>query len=220
MKKCSYEHVNAAPFALPPTNGKIVELRKLLEEKFPQSSAPKVRSLATGLAALDDQEALRLGALTEVRGTLSGASLLLASFLGVLEREKSYGALIDRGSFDPGSFSALSRLLWVRCGSAMELLKATDLLLRDGNLPLVIADLRRANVPPQTWRRFHRLVEQKSTALVVLASHPVEGASVRIFVEGVYHLDALVRERTDLLATLKTRVELRRGVLEPLLRSA
>jgi len=42
--------------------------------------------------------------------------------------------------------------------------KATDLLLHDGNLPLVLLDLQflpsRAlrKIPPSTWHRFGRLV--------------------------------------------------------------
>ena len=32
------------------------------------------------------------------------------------------------------------KLLWVRCGSAIEVLKSADLLVRDGNVPFVLLD--------------------------------------------------------------------------------
>ena len=46
--------------------------------------------------------------------------------------------------------TVLSRLLWVRCRGAAEAMKAADLILRDGNLPLVLLDLA-GNPPAQFW---------------------------------------------------------------------
>ena len=63
--------------------------------------------------------------------------------------------------FDPGSFSsdACEKLLWVRCRCAMEMIKAADLLVHDGNMPFVLLDAmgldRRdlGKVPSSAWWR-------------------------------------------------------------------
>ena len=87
-------------------------------------------------------------------------------------------ALIDgRDSFDPCALdnSILRQLLWVRCTKALEAIKAADLLLRDGNFPLVIVDLilnlagRIAqNSANNLVYRLQRLVESVPTACLVL----------------------------------------------------
>ena len=53
-------------------------------------------------------------------------------------------ALVDANdSFDPDGATneQLAALLWVRCTGLEQAVHATDLLLRDGNLPLVVLDL-------------------------------------------------------------------------------
>jgi len=74
----------------------------------------------------------------------SGSASLIRTLLCQATEEKKITALLDGGdsldvtSLDP---AVLSRLLWVRCRSAEETIKAADLLLRDGNVPLVLLDL-------------------------------------------------------------------------------
>lgn len=90
--------------------------------------------------------------------------------LATTERAGSFAALIDPArSFDPNSYtsSQLRRLLCVFCDTPEKAVKVADLLLRDGNLPLVLLDFQavpRRNLgrlPASTWHRFQRLVEKK-----------------------------------------------------------
>ena len=61
-------------------------------------------------------------------------------------------------------------LLWIRCHNAAQALKATDLILRDGNLSLIILDFKQntdkelRKIPGPTWYRFQRIT--KSTKRV------------------------------------------------------
>ena len=81
-------------------------------------------------------------------------------------RANQWVALVDaQDSFDPSKLgeAVFSRLVWVRCRDAAQALKATDLLLRDGNLPLVLLDLQMnpaaelRKIPATTWHRWQRL---------------------------------------------------------------
>ena len=143
----------------------------------------------------------------------------------MLSKEKRLGALVDCGRFfDPGSFrpAILKRLLWVRCGLPAQGVKAADLLLRDGNLSLLIVDLQGAElrgglrVPASTWHRFQRVVEQGNMALAVFTPRPlVEAASVRITVDWRWDFEAIADRRTQLLARLSARVSSRRNIATP-----
>jgi hypothetical protein len=79
----------------------------------------------------------------------------------------------------------LSRLLWVRCGTTRQKLppleqafKAADMLLQSGGFGLIVVDLSDIaekvvhKVPPSSWFRFSRVVENRATALVFLAERP------------------------------------------------
>src|SRR5206468_4710380 len=99
-------------------------------------------------------------------------------------------SLIDgRDSFDPQPLgnSCLRHLLWVRCHKAFEAVKAADLLLRDGNFPLVIVDLvlnppeELRKIPQTSWYRLQRLVEPTSAVCLVLTRHSmVSSAQLKI----------------------------------------
>src|ERR1700709_883497 len=128
--------------------GKIVDLRKLLAARFPQEPLPMASCLTTGLIGFDQMlgGGLAKGAITEVSSVApqAGSATLFAALLERAQRERSFIALIDgRDSFDPAAMrrAALRHLLWVRCHQASEALQAADLLLRDGNFPLVVLDL-------------------------------------------------------------------------------
>lgn len=205
---------------------RLVELQRVLAEKFPAGPGVKSGILPTGIEALDRAEGgMRLGALTEISGRPAGNSLLLAAMFSMLAKEKHLGALVDCGEFfDPGSFSpvGLKRLLWVRCGLPAEAVKATDLLLRDGNLSLLVLDLQGAElrgvgrIPASTWHRFQRVVEHGNMALAVLTSRPlVEGASVRMSVDWRWDFPALAERRTELQAGLSVRAASRRHLVMP-----
>jgi hypothetical protein len=202
---------------------RLIELRRVLAEEFPTEPMPKIGVIETGLEIIDCVEGgLRLGATTEISGSAGGNSLVLAALLSMLAKEQRLGALVDCGSFfDPGSFQppALKRLLWVRCGLAAEAIKAADLLLRDGNLSVLMldlqgADMRRLGTPASTWHRFQRVVEQGNMALAVFTPRPmVEGASVRISTEWRWDFKAIADRRMEILAGLQAHVSARRSMV-------
>lgn len=204
----------------------IIELRQLLAERFPglrtradELSATKRAFWPTRLPRLD--EPLRGGfpksALAEIvaeqRG--SGSALLMAALIHRALSENKFVAVIDgHDSLDVTQLGEdLSRLLWVRCRSVEEALKAADLLLRDGNLPLVLLDLisnpatQLRKIPATTWYRFQRLIEQTSTVCVVLTPRVmVAPAKVRITLRLRFSISALDREPQELLRELKLEV--------------
>ena len=208
-------------------------LRALLAEKYPTGEvAPPAGVFPLGLQAFDQEGGLRRGAVTELVGSTAAGTLFLEATLEALSRERTFAALVDAGgAFDPqGSESpALQRLLWVRCRQALHAVKATDLLLRDGNLPLILLDLvalplrEIGRVPASTWHRFQRLVEPTGTALVILTPRPlVEGARVRIAVRNRWTLAAMRRRRRELLQQMEAQIFSRRdfSVIESLPLSA
>jgi len=111
----------------------------------------------------------------------------------------------------------LSRLFWVRCNTAEEALKATDILLRDRNLSLIVLDLKMnpaaqlRKISGATWYRLQRIARQSATAFVALTPHPmIASAETRLILESRFTLDALPEDETQLLAELK--FELARSV--------
>jgi hypothetical protein len=122
-------------------------------------------------------------------------------------------ALIEaRDSFDAAASppAMRARLLWVRGGTAERALKAADLLLRDGNLPLVVLDLRASpredlrRIPATSWYRLQRVVEPTATAFLVLTHHGlVSSARARLRLEARFGLDAFERRQTELLEELE-----------------
>lgn len=202
----------------------ISELKRLLGEKFPVSERKPGGVLPTGLAAVDDVEGgLRRAAATEIHGSTGSGALFLQAMLRACVRQKCFVALVDMGrSFEPASHStsALSRLLVVFCEDMIRAIKATDLLLRDGNLSVVLLDLQMAapeelrKIPASTWHRFQRLLEQTTLTLVILTPHPmIEGAHVRIAVEKNWTLPAQRRRRNELTREMPMRVFPRRTML-------
>src|SRR5882724_1413268 len=155
-----------------PASGKIIDLRKLLAERFPHAPAAPATRLAT-IPVLDEstEGGLPRGAITELISARTSAGS--ASLLHAAHRDNYFLALIDgRDSFDPCGLNtaSLRQLLWVRCSKASEAIKAADLLLRDGNFPLVIIDLvlnlaeELRKIPQTNWYRLQRLVELAPTA--------------------------------------------------------
>src|SRR3954467_11395202 len=160
----------------------VIQLRQLLREKFPglrtraDEFQIKARAgWASGIAKLDE----RLGggfpksAISEViaprRGC--GSALLLLELLRRAAVTNQFAALVDgQDSFDAATVEqdTLSHLLWIRCQNAEEAIKATDLVLRDGNLPVVLLDLARnpemqlRKIPAPTWYRFQRILEEST----------------------------------------------------------
>jgi hypothetical protein len=201
-----------------------IQLRQFLAERFPgvrlfsEAEAGKVGSCCpTGLPQIDGllEGGLPKGAITELvrDDKMAGSGLVLSSILRHAQHQ--WVGLIDgRDCFDPTSLDfQLSRLIWVRCQDAVDALKAADLLLRDGNLPLVLLDLgfnplpQLRRTPSTMWYRLQRLIEHKSTALLVITPRPtVSSAKARLYLTGDFQLDALGRPQDQLLRQLKVTV--------------
>jgi len=196
-------------------SGKIIDLRNLLAIRFPQAPMPVGTRLVTGLAFFDQPVGggLPKGAITELispRRSAGSASLVHAFIRGAY-RDKYFVALIDgRDSFDPCAVanSILHQLLWVRCIKALEAVKAADLLLRDGNFPLVIVDLilnsaeELRKIPQTTWYRLQRLVESVQTACLVLTRYEmVSSAQLKLVLENSWNLETL--EKQDAISRLR-----------------
>ena len=199
-------------------SGKIINLRKLLAERFPHPPATAATHLVTGLSFLDEASGggFPRGAITELmspRKSAGSASLIHALVAGG-HRDNYFLALIDgRDSFDPcGLNNALLRhLLWVRCSKASEAIKAADLLLRDANFPLVIVDLvlnageELRKIPQTNWYRLQRLVELAPTACLVFTPRQmVVSAQLKLVLESSWNLENLEH---DPISQLRFRVQ-------------
>jgi hypothetical protein len=208
---------------------KIINLRKLLANRFPHPPMPLGTHLVTGLTSFDQSigGGLPKGAITELispRGSAGSASLLHALIHGAY-RDKYFVALIDgRDSFDPCALanSILRQVLWMRCTKALEAVKAADLLLRDGNFPLVIVDLilnsleELRKIPQTTWYRLQRLVELVPTACLVLTRYEmVSSAQLKLVLENSWNLETLEKQE----AISQLRVMVKRSHLKSEIRS-
>jgi hypothetical protein len=199
----------------------LAALRAQLNERFGAAAGhraarptPTLPSLPTGIRSWDAAGGLQQGQLTEACGGLADGALLLESIL--TQSPTRISALVDAAdSLEPADWPlfCMARLLWVRCHGIEQALRATDLLLRDGNCQLLALNLQRvpkrqlAAIPGSTWHRFHRLLEHRPSALLVLSPHPlVEGAKTRIASATPWDLNALDTPRTTLLESLSINV--------------
>jgi hypothetical protein len=147
---------------------KVVQLRELLREQFPQAHRPApaalhpkveaedlgnptfepdtTQQLLSGIPTLDGIGIPR-NAITEIvsERSHSGLGLVLNALIRQAAARDELFALVDGlGSFDPLYLEPeiRPRLLWARSESAEQAIKAADLLLRDGNIPTVALDLQ------------------------------------------------------------------------------
>jgi hypothetical protein len=196
-------------------SAKIIDLRKLLAERFPHTPVTAAARVATGLDLVDKAigGGLPRGAITElisparsathsVAGgppTSAGSASLVRDLIHAGYRDNYFVALIDgRDSFDPSGLdkASLRHLLWVRCSKAAEAIKAADLLLRDGNFPLVALDLvlnapeELRKIPQTNWYRLQRLVELTPVACLILTRYEmVASAHLKLLLENSWNLE-------------------------------
>ena len=203
--------------------GKILDLRNLLAERFPHAPPSLSTRLVTGLSFLDQGSGggLPKGAITELISPQisAGSASVITALLHAAQRDHYFVALIDgRDSFDPQPIgnAYLRHLLWVRCNKALEAVKAADLLLRDGNFPLVIVDLvlnaadELRKISQTSWYRLQRLVEPTSTAFLVLSRHSMVGsAQLKLALENQWTLANFEEEN----ALSQLRLHIRRSHL-------
>jgi recombination protein RecA len=156
-------------------------------------------TVATGIPEIDSLTGgLPRGALTEIFGAAcSGSTSFLFSALSARTEHEEACALIDGSdAFDPCSAAAagvdLKKLLWVRCHSIDQTLRATDLLLQSGGFSFIAVDVSDISpklvrhVPLDSWFRFRRAVEDTPTILLLLSreSNAKTCASLVLHLEG------------------------------------
>ena len=202
---------------------KIVQLRGLLKEQFPEAHADRPHGrdgkVVTGFSALD-AIGLEKGVLCEavVESRSLGGALLFTRVLRGLAEQGLYTVFIDgRDALDPQSLGreACRRLLWVRCVEAAQAIRAADLLLRDGNLPFVLMDLEwnplreLGRVPSSSWFRLRTLIEKTSATLLVLTpTRLISSAHMRLQLASNFTADDLEEQEdklTDKLSLMATR---------------
>jgi hypothetical protein len=202
---------------------KILHLRELLAERFGHGVAAMEESAClTGLKALDEI-GLPRGAVTEIVAAAAdgpGGSLLLYGLLHAALGKGERVILIDgRDSFAPNALpqAELDRLVWVRCREAGQAIKAADLVVRDGNVPLVVlflmlngpGELRR--IPATAWQRLQLVTEKSGVTLLAFTPQAQIGcARLRLAAKGAFPLNRLHVVREDLMAGLSLQVERRR----------
>src|SRR5438105_9913284 len=194
---------------------RIIDLRKLLTERFQQPPTLTGGQINVPLLEQTLEGGLRKGAITEIisPNPSAGSALLIHSLLQIAQRDRFFLALIDgRDSFDVYDAGSLQHLLWVRCEKASTAVKAADFLLRDGNFPLVILDLvlnpgdELRRIPATSWYRLQRLVEPAPTAFVVMSRHNmVASARTRIVLENHWSLSDLSHDNPDTRLHFKVR---------------
>jgi hypothetical protein len=207
---------------MPAASEKILLLRQLLVDRFGEGRWAQEAVFATGLSALDEIAVPR-GAVTEIVSPAvagPGVTLFLYGLLHAVILKGERVILVDgKRAFDPKGLpqSELNRLLWMRCRDAWEAMKAADLVVRDGNIPLVIllltlnppGELRR--IPATAWHRLQMLAEKSAVTLLVLTPQAQIGcARLRLLVGGAFPLEKLHLCRRELLADLEIQVARRR----------
>lgn len=196
------------------------ELKRLLRNKFPQAhSRPLLNDEPPEPAfRFSDPLSFPVGGISEIipEGPEPILGLVIANLLGEPQElsEIPDFILVDGDGFDPNSFTneACSRLLWVRCGTAIELLKSADLLVRDGNIPFVMLDTcgfpahELRALPSSSWWRLKQITERHGSRLLVLSSFPlIPCATLRLSLSSRLTLADFERMREDLLGKIRVR---------------
>lgn len=205
---------------------KIVELRKLLAGRFPEACQEPRSSTSPLLPPVPDLDKLELprGAISElvVSKPHSGGATLLLHLMHHAWKAGQFCAIIDaKDSFDPTPLptSLQRKLLWVRTHHAVDAMKATDLLLRDGNIPFIFLDLglnplqEIRRLSSSEWYRFQTLVHHTNTVFLALTPHPiVSSARLRIQLNSQLSLADLDQSTESLQSGLKIQITRQRLV--------
>jgi hypothetical protein len=208
-------------------NAQIIDLRRVLAERFPKAHSRRPAAPREGLpAGLERIDAVLEGGwprgriselVTGGRGT--GAVQVLHRMLERTVADGGFLALVDGSDgfdVDAADPACLDRLLWVRCTDPAQAIKAADLLLRDRNLPHVVLDLagcavaQLRRIPATTWHRFGRLVEHHGATLVVMAPEAlVSSPAYRVRLRSRITLESV--QDGPVATALKIRCELERS---------
>jgi hypothetical protein len=192
-----------------PVSPKILELRNILAERYPPQTGTHSLFIPTGWRALDSLlgGGLPKGAITQllIPNISSGGAIVVHEIIEAMHDISQYVALIDcKDCFEPTADHPL--LLWIRCHNVRQALKATDLILRDGNLSLVILDFKEnpdkelRKIPGSAWYRFQRIIEENKNTLLAITRHPiVNSAQNTISTMHRLCIEDLSAQRTTLL---------------------
>jgi hypothetical protein len=224
------------------------ELRALLKERFPKAHAagrsPHQALLSntpvetTTVATMPPREGRVTahevlhpapGTFTEVTSPLSGYGSIL-TLTGLLEQSLGRShptALVDgKDGFEPSTLSAalMPFLLWVRCKDLGEALRATDVLVQDGNLPIVVLDLQLIpeselrQTPGSIWQRLRMTTAQSHVSLVAFTPcQTISAAHIRFALQQRSSLDLLERSMHESLSEIKAYRITRRSGSSPAL---
>jgi len=206
-----------------PGSPKIIQLRKFLAERFPQQKVTH-RLASTGWLPLDALlgGGLPKGSITQliIPHISAGGAIVLHEIIEAMQQHSQCVALIDgKNSFEPSTGYPL--LLWIRCQNVAQALKATDLVLRDSNLPLSILDFKQNSdaelrkIPGTTWYRFQRIIEENKSTLLTITRHPlVSSAQISIMLTHQLRFDDLTSFRSEIVKLFSLEIVRRRSQLE------
>ena len=210
------------------------DLRGMMREKFPEAHLAQDAHRAlqqgvvykTGVPCLDDI-GIGEGTVTEIASTglSNGSGVLLASLVVKARKQQRFIALIDGiDSFDPQGLGpgACDLLLWLRCQNLEEAIKVADILLRDGNVRLVLCDLllnplhEQQRQPGSVWYRLRNLAEESGVTFIVFTPQPlVNSAHLRLVLDKMLTLAAFDQTMEEIEATLKPRIGKGRNITLP-----
>jgi hypothetical protein len=206
-----------------PHSSKIVELRQILAERFPQEKAAPLL-IPTGWSPLDTLlgGGLLKGSITQllIPSISAGAAIVLHEIIDALYQHSRFIALVDgKNSFEPSTDYPL--LLWIRCREASQALKATDLVLRDSNFSFSILDLKQnpdaelRKIPGSIWYRFQRILEENKSALLTITRHSiVSSAQTTILLTNQLIINDLITLRPEIINHFSLSIIRRRSALE------
>lgn len=169
------------------------------------------------LDGLDGGRGLTRGCVAEIvaRRRDAGAGVLIGGLIqaaGAGPRPYPLALIDGADSLDPASLGdtpgtaadLCRRLLWVRCRHRVDhAIKAADLLLRDGNLPVVLLDLQLCRLPDlrrgipggvNSWYRLRSLAERSGVILLAFLPEPaIPSPAWRLELDQRWSLDAIDR---------------------------
>lgn len=169
-----------------PPSAKLIDLRALLAQRFPEKVRRSGGVVPTGARRVDLtlHGGLPLSRTTELVCTSPGCGgqSLFARLLASTRATRQRLALVDGAdAFAPDELPSdlLRHLVWVRTSGAEQALAAADLIAHDGNYTVLALDVRNLperdlrRLPAPLWYRLQRTVEDSSLALLVLTPFPL-----------------------------------------------
>ncbi len=208
----------------------VIQLRQLLSERFPGlvtslTETASAHRWQTGVPRLDHMlhGGLPRSALTEIisEEKSAGSAFLMSALLNQAANENQIIAVIDGlDSLDVTGLdeSTLAHLVWIRCHSAEEAMKAADILLRDSNVSLVLLDLianpstQLRRIPATVWYRLQRLIEETPCVCAVFTPWGmVSPAKARVTLHSQHTLDSIECDHDKLFDSIDLKIFGARG---------